>query len=99
MEGDTAIRKLPLGWVWARLDDLGYWTGGGTPSKRNAEFWENGTIPWVSPKDMKADFVGEGAEKITQSALKNSAAKRVEAGSVLIVVRSGILEHTLPVSI
>jgi type I restriction enzyme S subunit len=42
--------ELPAGWVWARLDALGQWTGGGTPSKSNHAFWEGGSIPWVSPK-------------------------------------------------
>lgn len=90
---------LPPGWAWAVLDDLGYWSGGGTPSKRNEEFWADGSIPWVSPKDMKADYVGEDAEKINERAVEHSAVKLVEAGSVIIVVRSGILRHTVPVSI
>lgn len=90
---------LPSGWAWARLGDLGAWTGGGTPSKANPGFWAGGEVPWVSPKDMKAERVGEAAERITVAAVRSSAAKMVPAGSVLCVVRSGILKHTFPVAI
>jgi len=91
--------ELPPGWAWARLDDLGRWSGGGTPSKQVRSFWENGSIPWVSPKDMKADYVGTGTDRITDAAVANSTVKLVKAGSVLCVVRSGILRHTFPVAI
>jgi restriction endonuclease S subunit len=40
-----------------RLRDLGEWSGGKTPSKANAAYWTNGTVPWVSPKDMKVDEI------------------------------------------
>lgn len=90
---------LPEGWVWARLGQLGRWTGGGTPSKANAAFWANGTIPWVSPKDMKVDVIGDTEDFITHDAVANSATKRVAENSILMVVRSGILKHTFPVAL
>ncbi len=90
---------MPPGWAWATLDELGCWTGGGTPSKAKPEFWEGGVVPWVSPKDMKQAYVGSLAEKITQAAVENSAAKIVARGSILCVIRSGILNHTFPVGI
>lgn len=91
--------ELPEGWAWARLGDLGIWTGGGTPSKSNSEYWENGTIPWVSPKDMKVHVIGETEDTITEAALAESAAKLVSPGSVLMVMRSGILRHSFPVAV
>lgn len=91
--------SLPPGWTTAKLGDLGAWTGGGTPSKSRDEFWTAGTVPWVSPKDMKSARVGADAERITEAAVAQSAAKLVPAGSVLCVVRSGILQHTFPVAI
>jgi type I restriction enzyme S subunit len=65
--------KVPDGWVWARLGDLGRWTGGGTPSKSNSAFWTGGTIPWISPKDMKSDTVGNAEDRITEAAVANSS--------------------------
>jgi type I restriction enzyme S subunit len=81
------------------LRNAGTWSGGGTPSKANADFWNNGDIPWVSPKDMKTFELHDSQDKITAKAVEASPAKLVPAGSVLMVVRSGILAHTFPVAI
>ncbi|WP_170043954.1 restriction endonuclease subunit S [Brevirhabdus pacifica] len=90
--------ELPATWANAKFSDFGTWIGGGTPSKANPRFW-NGPIPWVSPKDMKTKVIREAIDGITEEAVENSAAKLVPAGSVLIVTRSGILAHTLPIAV
>jgi type I restriction enzyme S subunit len=82
-----------------RLRDLGDWTGGTTPSKANAAYWSNGTIPWVSPKDMKVDEIASSEDRVTETALSEGRVSLVPEGSVLFVTRSGILSHTLPVAV
>ncbi len=91
--------RLPKGWTSIRLGNLGAWKGGGTPSKARADYWENGTIPWVSPKDMKVAVVRDAEDRITEGAIAGSSTSVIEAGAVLVVVRSGILRHTLPVAV
>jgi type I restriction enzyme, S subunit len=86
-------------WPRVRLEELGKWFGGGTPSKSNLGFWTDGTIPWLSPKDMGPEVLAGTQDHITQDAVENSSVKRVPAGSVALVVRSGILERTLPVAV
>jgi type I restriction enzyme S subunit len=81
------------------LRNVGTWSGGGTPSKAVPEYWDNGDIPWVSPKDMKTFELHDSQDKITAKAVEASPTKLVPAGSVLMVVRSGILAHTFPVAI
>ena len=73
--------------------------GGGTPSKSHPEYYENGDIPWVSSKDMKTDILYDSQIHINQLGVNNSTAKLVPVGSVIMVIRSGILKHTLPVAI
>lgn len=92
------MTELPATWANAKFSDFGTWIGGGTPSKANPRYW-NGPIPWVSPKDMKTKVIRKAIDGITEEAVKNSAAKLVPAGSVLIVTRSGILAHTLPIAV
>ena len=82
-----------------RLRDLGDWSGGNTPSKANAAYWTDGTIPWVSPKDMKVDEVTSSEDRVSEAALKQGRVSIVPEGSVLVVTRSGILSHTLPVAV
>ena len=73
--------------------------GGGTPSKSHPEYYENGDIPWVSSKDMKTDILSDSQIYINQLGVDNSTAKMVPVNSVVMVIRSGILKHTLPVAI
>lgn len=81
---------------WKTLGEIGTWYGGGTPSKSRIEFWENGTIPWVSPKDMGSPVIDSSEDYITEDAITNSSTKLVPANSVAIVVRSSILDKKLP---
>ncbi|HFK5554923.1 TPA: restriction endonuclease subunit S [Elizabethkingia anophelis] len=81
-----------------KLNDLGIWKGGGTPSKGNSSFWNNGTILWITPKDMKELFLSNSIDKITKLAVQNSSAILIPKNSILIVTRSGILRRILPIS-
>lgn len=89
----------PKDWPQVRLGDLGTWYGGGTPSKSRPDFWSHGTMPWLSPKDMGPDTLRGTRDAITIAAVAGSAVRLVPAGSVAVVVRSGILERTLPISL
>ncbi|MDL9994853.1 restriction endonuclease subunit S [Bacillus stercoris] len=89
--------KLPTGWRNIKVKDLFTIFGGGTPSKAKEEYW-NGRIPWISAKDMKTTFISKTMDYITEEGLNNSSAKLAKRGSVAMVVRSGILQRTLPVA-
>jgi type I restriction enzyme S subunit len=82
-----------------RLRDIGQWSGGNTPSKANPAYWTDGTVPWVSPKDMKVDEIASSEDRITTKALDDGRVSLLPEGSILVVTRSGILAHTLPVAV
>ncbi len=90
--------NIPVSWEWSRLKSIGHIIGGGTPSKRNFNYW-NGNIPWISPKDMKRDYIYESQDYITMEGVNNSSANLIPEGSLLIVARSGILKRTIPIAI
>ncbi len=92
------LGEVPEHWEVRTLKYITNFCGGGTPSRDNLGFW-NGDIPWVSPKDMKVEAICETEENITQAGLLNSAARLVPANQILLVVRSGILKHTIPIAI
>lgn len=73
-------------------------SGGGTPSKTHDEYY-GGNIPWVTSKDVKQFYINDSEIHITEAGLNNSTAKIVPANSIILVVRSGILKHTLPVAV
>ena len=89
---------VPANWRWSRLRGLGMLKGGGTPSKARDDFW-NGSIPWVSPKDMKVAYIAEAQLNITEAAITASAGNLIEPESILFVVRGMILAHNFPVAI
>jgi type I restriction enzyme S subunit len=84
-------------WSEMTLAAIGDWRSGGTPSKSRADYWV-GTIPWVSPKDMKVFVLRDAQDHISQQAIADGA-RWVPAGSVFIVVRGMILAHTFPVCV
>jgi type I restriction enzyme, S subunit len=85
-------------WEKATLGRLAKMVGGGTPSKKREDFW-NGNIPWVSPKDMSFREIFDAEDHITKAAVRGSATQVVPIGSILIVVRSGILVRRFPIAI
>lgn len=91
------LGKIPAHWDAKRLKFVVSTFGGGTPNTGKPEYW-NGDIPWVSPKDMKSDFIEATEDYLTEVGVAESATKIVPVDSVLIVVRSGILRHTIPVA-
>jgi type I restriction enzyme S subunit len=93
------LGEVPEHWEMVPLKYLCKFSGGGTPSKDNLSYWTGGDIPWVSPKDMKTFWVNETQDKLTEKAVKESSTNFVEAGALLMVVRSGILQRTIPIAI
>ena len=88
---------LPNGWKWCKLEDIASFGGGKTPSMDNKEYWHNGNHLWVTSKDMKCSHITNSLMKITDKALE--AMTIYDRGTLLVVTRSGILRHTLPISI
>ena len=93
----TEIGPVPESWDVVKLSSVCSFQSGGTPSNQNPEFWE-GTIPWVSPKDMKRPRLTDVTDHISQEALE-SGSKLAPAGSVFVVVRGMILAKTVPVAL
>ncbi|NDU99104.1 restriction endonuclease subunit S, partial [Spirosoma terrae] len=81
-----------------RLSSLVDTFSGGTPSKNTPEYWQ-GDIGWISPKDIKEFYIESAEDFISEKAIEDSSTKLASKGSLVIVVRSGILAHTLPVSV
>lgn len=97
MFGDPVTN--PKGWQVQRIEELCEAIfGGGTPSKSHAEYYD-GDIPWVTSKDMKSILISDSIDHINDKAVLNSSAKYIPKQSLLMVIRSGILKHTLPLGI
>ncbi len=89
--------EIPKSWRWVRLEEIAYFGGGKTPSTDVRSYWENGTNLWVTSKDMKSSHIKDSKIKITDCAL--SQMTLYAKGTLLLVTRSGILRHSLPIAI
>ncbi|RTR25562.1 restriction endonuclease subunit S [Robertmurraya yapensis] len=66
---------------------------GSTPSTKKIEYYENGTIPWITPKDLSGHpfrNISRGERNITQLGLQNSSTKLLPRGTVLFSSRAPI---------
>ena len=75
--------------------------GGGTPSRKTDRYYE-GTIPWVTVKDLKGYSIEDSQEHITEEAIQNSATNLIPAGTVITCTRMALgksLINRVPVAI
>lgn len=72
-------------WQIKKLGEVCKTTSGGTPSRRNSDFY-NGSIPWVKSGELDKGIILDTEEKITEEAIKNSSAKIFPKGTLLIAL-------------
>ena len=88
--------ELPKGWAWERLSNLATFSGGKTPSTSRREYWD-GEVLWVTSKDMKSKYIT--SSQLRLSVLGAEQMQIYQPDTLLLVTRSGILRHTLPIAI
>ncbi|WP_417883419.1 restriction endonuclease subunit S [Vibrio rumoiensis] len=77
---------LPLSWGTVNLRWISTIYAGGTPSKTNQSFWENGTVPWINSGAVNQGLVTKPSTLITEQAYQNSSAKWIPKGSLVIAL-------------
>ncbi|WP_290724672.1 restriction endonuclease subunit S, partial [Fibrobacter sp. UBA2449] len=96
LDKSEAPFEIPDNWECVRLGDLCNASSGKTPSTSQKEFW-NGNILWVTSKDVKQKYID--STQICLSDLGASSMQLYPPKTMIIVGRSGILRHSLPVAI
>ncbi len=85
----TNVKKLPplpKGWLWTQIQDISETTSGGTPSRKNKDFF-SGKIPWLKSGELADNLnINSAEEAINQQALDNSSAKIIPKGSLLVAL-------------
>ena len=94
----NTCKKIIQNYPKTFLSELVTISGGGTPSRAIAEYY-NGNIPWVTSKDMGSAYILDAQEHVTEEAINSSAAKLVPKDSLLMVVKSKVLMNRLPLAI
>lgn len=90
---DSELGKIPAEFRESTFDSLGTIIGGGTPSKKNEEYYTSDGISWITPKDLsnnKNIFIYKGALDITELGLKKGSARLLPENTVLFTSRAPI---------
>ncbi|MFY1111214.1 MAG: restriction endonuclease subunit S [Methanosarcinaceae archaeon] len=77
---------VKFGWKTVKLGDFIDFVGGGTPDKKNPDYW-NGDIKWASVKDVKNKYLHTTQDTITELGLKNSSSQLAIDGELILVTR------------
>lgn len=80
-------------WKECLLSELGAIVGGATPSTKTAANYDDGTIPWITPKDLagfSGRYIARGERMITERGLASCSTQIMPASSVLFSSRAPI---------
>ncbi|HOG42430.1 MAG TPA: restriction endonuclease subunit S, partial [Bacteroidales bacterium] len=82
-------------WERCHLSDIADIIGGGTPNTSVSEYW-GGNIQWFTPSEIgKEKYVSLSERTISDIGLKNSSAKILPQGAVLLSTRATIGECSI----
>jgi type I restriction enzyme S subunit len=89
----SLIGDIPQDWKVKTVADSFEISGGGTPSRKESEYWEGGTIQWFSPSDLTGAgtmFMDDSSDHITERGHAESSARLFPARSVMLTSRATI---------
>lgn len=80
-------------WIECKISDMGTVVGGATPSTKKPENYENGTIAWITPKDLSTfsgRYIQSGERNVTETGLKSCSTQLLPKNTVLFSSRAPI---------
>lgn len=80
-------------WKTCTIADIGTVVGGATPSTKRSDNYDNGTIAWITPKDLSSfsgRYIKSGERKITEAGLRSCSAQMMPKNTVLFSSRAPI---------
>ncbi|MGI2026199.1 restriction endonuclease subunit S [Endozoicomonas acroporae] len=90
---DSELGEIPEGWELSEIGKEVTILGGGTPSTKQPEFWDNGDICWTTPKDLSNatdQVILDTERKITKDGLNKISSGLLPANTVLLSSRAPV---------
>lgn len=82
----ASLPPLPEGWCWATVDQLAEVGTGSTPLRTNPDYWQGGTIPWVTSTAVNEPFIRDCREMVTEVAVKKTNLVIYPKGTLLLAL-------------
>jgi type I restriction enzyme S subunit len=83
---DGELPTLPDGWARARVRDIAQVGSGTTPKRGRSDYWDGGTIPWVTSGALGEGVVHEASELVTEAALRETSLRLWPPGTLLVAM-------------
>ena len=83
---DQLKREIPEGWGLKKVSEIAKTGSGGTPKSTTAEYYSNGTIPWINSGELNKSIIISTTNYITEFGFEESSAKLFPADSILIAM-------------
>ncbi len=90
---ESELGLIPQGWRVEPIGNIVKAVGGGTPSTKNNEYWDNGIHYFATPKDMSvlsAPILLETERKVTDEGLAKISSGLLPTGTVLLSSRAPV---------
>lgn len=87
------IKQNMTEWTECKISDIGTVVGGATPSTKNSKNYDNGTISWITPKDLSTfdgRYISNGERNITKDGLESCSAQLLPKNTILFSSRAPI---------
>lgn len=86
VQKETEIGLVPESWEVVPLGSLGRIGSGTTPDRKNPDFWDKGTVPWITSGRMYEREIADSADCVTEHAIRSSSLPLLKPGAVLIAI-------------
>ena len=87
---DSELGMIPEGWKVGRLTDVIKLMPGGTPKTTEPLYWDNGTIPFFSPKDVNGVYCFATEKHITEAGLNKCSSNLYPKDTIFITCRGTV---------
>lgn len=87
---DSELGMIPEGWKIGRLTDVIKLMPGGTPKTSEPLYWDNGTIPFFSPKDVNGVYCFATEKHITETGLNKCSSNLYPKDTIFITCRGTV---------
>lgn len=87
---DSELGMIPEGWKVGRLTDVIKLMPGGTPKTTEPLYWDNGTIPFFSPKDVNGVYCFATEKHITETGLNKCSSNLYPKDTIFITCRGTV---------
>lgn len=87
---NSELGMIPEGWKIGTLTDVIKLMPGGTPKTSEPLYWDNGTIPFFSPKDVNGVYCFTTEKHITETGLNKCSSNLYPKDTIFITCRGTV---------